>query len=121
MIHTKWEVSAKERCYVFKDLLLGKAKISRIDEDYDMESDEGKKLIIACDMNESAYTKVILSIDDNKSISKVEFNQLKCFKNKDYADGNASMSWGRLRNKFKPFSAPSLIISEKSRQCLFKK
>jgi hypothetical protein len=36
--------------------LLGKFKVPRSDEDYDMESEEVKKLIIAADMNELAYT-----------------------------------------------------------------
>jgi tellurite resistance-related uncharacterized protein len=42
---------AKERRYGFKDVLLGKVKVPRTDEDYDMESEEGKKLTIAADMN----------------------------------------------------------------------
>jgi tellurite resistance-related uncharacterized protein len=43
---------AKTRRYGFKDVLLGKVKVPRIDEDYDMESEEGKKLTTAADMNE---------------------------------------------------------------------
>jgi hypothetical protein len=39
-----------------------------------MESEEGKKLTIAADMNEIAYTELILSIDDKKSNGKVAFN-----------------------------------------------
>jgi hypothetical protein len=60
----------------FKDVLLGKVKVKvpRTDEDYDMESEEGKKLTIAADMNEIAYTELILSIDDKKSNGKVAFN-----------------------------------------------
>jgi hypothetical protein len=42
--------------------LLGKVKVPRTDENYDMESEEGKKLIIADDMNKLAYTELILSI-----------------------------------------------------------
>jgi hypothetical protein len=44
-------------------------------------------------MNELAYTELILSIDDKTSSGKVKFNLVKGFKNKDYADGNASMAW----------------------------
>jgi hypothetical protein len=43
---------AKARRYGFKDVLLGKVKVPRTDEDYDMESEEGKKLTIAVDMYE---------------------------------------------------------------------
>jgi hypothetical protein len=84
---------AKARRYGLKDLLLGKVKVSRTDEDYDMESEEGKKLTIAADMNELAYTELIFSIDDKTSSGKVAFNLVKGYKNKDYADGNANMAW----------------------------
>jgi hypothetical protein len=57
--------------------LLGKVKVPRTYEDYDMESEEGKKLTIAADMNELAYTELILSIDDKKSSGKVAFNLVK--------------------------------------------
>jgi hypothetical protein len=83
---------AKARRYGFKDVLSGKVKVPRNDEDYYMESDEEKKLTIAADMNELAYTELILSIDDKTSSGKVAFNLVKGCKNKDFADGNASMA-----------------------------
>jgi hypothetical protein len=87
-----------------------------------MESEEGKKLTIAADMNELAYTELILSIDDKTSSGKVSFNLVKGCKNKDYADGNASMAWERLKNKFELSSASSLVKLEKQfRQCSLKK
>jgi parvulin-like peptidyl-prolyl isomerase len=47
---------------------------------------------------------------------------VKGCKNKDYADGNASMAWQRLQNKFEPTSAPFLVKLEKQvRQCDLKK
>jgi len=113
---------AKARRYGFKNVLLGKVKIPKTDEDYDLESEEGKKLSIAAEMNELAYTELILSIDDKSSSGKVAFNLVKGCKNKDYVDGNASMAWERLRNKFEPTSAPSLVKLEKQfRQCALKK
>jgi hypothetical protein len=72
---------------------LGKVKIPRTNEDYDMDSVEGKKLTIAADMNELAYTELILLIDDKKSSGKVAFNLVKGCKNKDHADENECMSW----------------------------
>jgi hypothetical protein len=60
-------------------------------------------------MNELAYIELILSIDDKTNSGKVAFNLLKGYKNKGYADGNASMAWERLKNKFEPSSAPSLV------------
>jgi hypothetical protein len=65
---------AKARRYSFKDLLLGKVKVPRTDEDYDMESEEGKNLTIAADVSELEYTK---SIDDKTSSGKVAFNLVK--------------------------------------------
>jgi hypothetical protein len=62
---------AKSRRYGFKDVLLGKVKISKNDEVNDMESEEGKKFITTADMNELAYTEIILSIDDKTSSGKV--------------------------------------------------
>jgi hypothetical protein len=57
-----------------------------------MESDKGKKLIIAADMSELAYKELILLIDDKTSSGKLAFNLVKGCKNKDYADGNANMA-----------------------------
>jgi hypothetical protein len=115
---------AKARRYGFKDLFLGKVKVPRTDEDYDVESEEEKKLTIAADMNELAYTEQILLIDDKTSSGKVAFNLVKGCKNKDYADANAneSMALERLKNMFEPSSAPSLVKVEKQfRQCSLKK
>jgi hypothetical protein len=88
---------AKARRYGFKDELLGKVRIPMTDEDYEVDTEEGKKLRIAADMNELAYTELILSIDDKTSNGKVAFNSVKGCKNKDYADGNASLGWERLK------------------------
>jgi hypothetical protein len=60
-------------------------KVPRIDEYYDMESEEEKNLTIAADMNELSYTEKILSIDDKASTGKVEFNLVNVCKNKNYA------------------------------------
>jgi hypothetical protein len=93
--------------------LLGDSNVPKTDENYDMGSEEGKMLTIAADMNEIAYTELILLIDNKTSSGKVAFNLVKGCKNKDYADGNASMAWERLKNKFEPSSAPSLVKLEK--------
>jgi hypothetical protein len=73
---------AKARRYGYKDLLLGMVKVPRTDEDYDMESEAGKKLTIAADMKELAYTVLILSIDDKTSSEKVAFNLVKSARTK---------------------------------------
>jgi hypothetical protein len=102
--------------------LLGKVEVPRTDEDYDMESEERKKSKIAACKNELAHTELILLIDDKTSSEKVAFNLVNCCKNIDYTNGNASMSWERLKNKFELSSAPSLFKLEKQfRQCSLKK
>jgi hypothetical protein len=63
--------------YVIKDFLLGWVKIPRTDEDYDVESEEGKKLTSAADMNELTYNELILLIYDNTGNGKVAFNLVK--------------------------------------------
>jgi hypothetical protein len=96
-----------------EDVLLGKVRIPMTDEDYEVDTEEGKKLRIAADINELAYTELILSIDYKTSNGKVAFNLVKGCKNKYYADGNASLAWERLKNKYEPQSAPSLIKMDK--------
>jgi hypothetical protein len=100
---------AKVRRYSFKDVLLGKLRIPMTDEDYEVDTEEGKKLRIAADMNELTYTELILSIDDKTSNEKMAFNLVKGSKNKDYADGKESMAWERLKSKYEPQSATSLV------------
>jgi hypothetical protein len=97
-------------------------KIPKTDEVYDMESEEGKKLIIAADKNELAYTELILSTDDKTSSGKVAFNLVKGCKREEHVDGNVFMAWERLKNKFEPLSAPSLVKLEKQfHQCALNK
>ena len=82
---------------------MGKARIPKPDEVYDMDSEEGKKLILAADMNELAYTELILLIDDKTSNGKVECNLVKGCKCKEYVDGNAFMAWERLNTSLSPY------------------
>jgi hypothetical protein len=75
---------AKARRYGFKNILLGKVRIPMTDEDYEVDTKEGKQLGISANMNELAYTELILSMDNKTSNGKVEFNLVKGCKNKDY-------------------------------------
>jgi hypothetical protein len=58
-------------------LLLRRVRISKADEVYDMKLEEGKKFLIAADVNEVAYTELILSINDKSRSGKVVFNLVK--------------------------------------------
>jgi hypothetical protein len=51
---------AKAKLYGFKDILLGRSIIPNTNEDFDVESEEGKKKMKAADLNELAYTELIL-------------------------------------------------------------
>ena len=104
---------AKAKRYGFKDVLLGKVTIPKTDKVFNLKSEEGKKKMMTADLNELAYTELILSIDDKTSSGKVAFNLVKACKNKDYVDGNEFMAWERLKNKFEPVSAPSLVKMER--------
>ena len=104
---------AKSKRFGFKDLLLGKLSIPTADEEIDVESESGKKKSVIIELNEIAYSELILSIDIKTSSGKVAFNLIKGCKSKDYPDGNAALAWERLKNKYEPISAPSLVKLEK--------
>jgi hypothetical protein len=104
---------AKSRRFGFKDLLLGKLSIPTVDEKFDEGTESGNKKSIAIEMNKIAYTELILSIDVKTSSGKVTFNLIKGCKSKDYPDGNAAIAWERIKKKYEPISAPSLVNLEK--------
>jgi hypothetical protein len=91
---------AKSRHFGFKDLLLGKLSIPMVDEKFDEGTESGKKNPIAIEMNEIAYTELILSIDVKTNSGKVAFNLIKGCKSKDYPDGNAAIAWERLKKNY---------------------
>jgi hypothetical protein len=94
-------------------LLLGKLSIPTVDETFDEGTEYGNKKSIAIKLNEIAYTELILSIYVKTSSGKVAFNLIKGCKSKDYSDGNAAIAWERLKKKYEPISAPSLVKLEK--------
>jgi hypothetical protein len=76
--------------------------IPKFDENFDEDSDKGKKMLKNAEINEVAFTALMLSIDTNNSEGKVTFNLIKGCKSKEYSDGNAGVAWERLKNKFEP-------------------
>jgi hypothetical protein len=75
----------------FQDLLLGKLSIPNFDEEIDETSEIGKKKSIIIELNEIAYTELILLIDIKASSGKVAFNIIRGCKTKDYPDGNGAI------------------------------
>jgi hypothetical protein len=61
----------------FKDLLLGKFSITKVDEEIDEMSYIGKKKSIIIKLNEIAYTELILSTDFKASSGKVAVNIIR--------------------------------------------
>jgi gag-polypeptide of LTR copia-type len=104
---------AKAKRYGFKDILVEKLSIPKADEDFDEVSDLGKKMSRSIELNEITYTELILSIDVKTSSGKIAFNIVKGCKSKDYPDGNAASAWEKLKNKFEPISAPSMVKLDK--------
>jgi hypothetical protein len=61
----------------FKDLLLGKLSIPKEDDKFDEILDIGKKMARTIELNEVAYTELILTIDVKGSHGKIAFNIVK--------------------------------------------
>jgi hypothetical protein len=100
---------AKAKRYRCKDVVTGKLSIPKADEEFDKDSDMGKKMLNAMELNKVAYTERLLSINVKTSNGKIAFTIVKRCKSKDHPDGNAAITWDKLKNKYKPMSAPSLV------------
>jgi hypothetical protein len=87
--------------------------ISKTNEEINEKTYEGKSKLNIFNINEVAYTELILSINVRTSSDKAEFNIVKGCKNKDYTEGNVEMAWERLNNKYEPMSVPSLMKTER--------
>jgi hypothetical protein len=111
---------AKSRRFGFKDSLLGKLSIPTADEEIDEESESGKKKSAIIELNEIAYTELILSIDIKTRSGKVAFNLIKGYKSKNYPDGNAAVAWERLKNKYAFISIlPLFVLAWLTREFFF--
>jgi hypothetical protein len=62
---------AKAKRCGFKDLLLRKLSIAKTDEVYEVEIEVRKKKRIITDLNEFAYTELILSIDERPATERL--------------------------------------------------
>jgi hypothetical protein len=111
-IWSKWFLTKAKHCG-FKDLLLGKLSIPKVDEEIDETSEIGKKKSIIIKLNVIVYTELILSIDVKASSGKVAFNIIRGYMTKDYPEADVTISWERLKNKYKPVFATSMAKLEK--------
>jgi hypothetical protein len=104
---------AKERRSGIKDIILDKVTIPKNNEEGNEKTDEGKNKLKISDLNQLAYTELILSINIRISSGESAFNMVKGCKNKDYTECHADMAWERLKNKYEPISAFSLVKTER--------
>jgi hypothetical protein len=58
-------------------------------------------------LNEIAFTGLILSIDVSKSNGKI------ACKTKEFEDDSTALAWEKLKRKYDPISAPSLVKTER--------
>jgi hypothetical protein len=83
---------AKVKNSGIKDILLGKILIPKSSEVFDEKTDEGKKKLRIIDLNEMAFTELVLSIDVSSSSGKIAFGIVKSCKTKDYEDGHDGLT-----------------------------
>jgi hypothetical protein len=82
-----------------KDVLLGKVLIPKSSEVFDEKTDEGKRMLRIIDLNEMAFTELVLSIDVSSSSGKIAFGIVKSFKTKDYEDGHSVLACVKVREE----------------------
>jgi hypothetical protein len=90
---------------------LGKVLIPKSSEVIDEKTDEGKIMLRIIDLNEMAFTELVLPIDVSSSRGKIAFGIVKSCK-KDYEDCHACLAWEKRNKKYDPVSAPSLVKTE---------
>jgi hypothetical protein len=79
---------------------------------------EGKRMLRINDLNEMAFTGLVLSINVSSSSGEIAFGIVKSCKTKDYEDGHTGLGWEELKKKYDPVSAPSLVKTERLyREC----
>ena len=92
----------------FRDLLLGKVPIPKSTEVLDETISTDKAKIKIRDLNDLAYSKLILSFADSDA-GNVAFQYVQNSKSSEYEDGNVEVVWGSLKPKFNPQTAPTDI------------
>jgi hypothetical protein len=104
---------AKVKRSGIKDVLFGKVSIPKILDVIEEKNEEGKEMMRAVELNEIAFTELVLSIDMSSSSAKIASGIVKNCKTKDFEDGNVALAWEKLRRKYDPISALSLVKTER--------
>jgi hypothetical protein len=104
---------AKAKRSGIKDVLLGKVEIPTSLDVIDEKTEEGKKWLQIAELNEIAFMELIPLIDVSNNNGKIAFGIVKSCKSKEFEDGNAALAWKKLKKKYDPISAPSLVKTER--------
>jgi hypothetical protein len=78
----------------------------------DTSNDIGKAQKKLVELNDMAYSELILLMDIKQAGGKVAFSIVKGSKSTEYEDGNGSVDWTRLSNKYLPKTATSMVKLE---------
>ena len=73
-----------------------------------LKSPEDDEKIKMRDLNELAYGDLIMSMNTKTPGGMVAFSLVKSSKSKDYPDGNATISFKKLKDKYAPETGPTL-------------
>jgi gag-polypeptide of LTR copia-type len=92
---------------------LGRVEIPTRLDVINEKTEKGKRLIRISDLNEIAFTELILSINVSNSNGKIGFGIVKGCKSKEFEDGNAALDREKLKKKYDPISAPLLVKTER--------
>lgn len=101
----------------YKDVLLGKKNVPTDSKNIDLSTAEEKAKEKIRDPNDVVSEAMILLIDGECATGRVSFNVIWGCKTSDLADGNATLAWRFLCNKFKPKSAPSHLALKNEFYC----
>jgi hypothetical protein len=66
---------------------------------FDKKTDEGKIMLKIIDLNEMAFTELLLSIDVSSSSGKIAFGIVKKCKNHRLRRWLCSFCWGEVKDK----------------------
>jgi hypothetical protein len=92
-----------------RDTDLRMLSIHKVGKTFDEDSDMGKKVINAIELNEIAQSELLFSIDAKTGNGKIAVNIVKGCESKDHPGDNAANTWEKPKNKYEPISGPSMV------------
>ena len=87
-------------------MLLGKAKVP--DSDAELDATTNQKELELRDLNNLAFSDLILSMDTSRSSGKVAFNVVQAATTEALKDGDAELAYKNLKRKYSPTTTATL-------------